>query len=505
MMKLNSKNIIYILVVLLSLMFVNFILDGKDIFVFIFSFSLFLIFVNSFFHINIEKQFIELKKENFINSQVKLFYYIIILIFLINIIYIGITYIITLIFNNSYYMHKYNYVFLFMSITIFTIPVINILSQYLLVNNHKKLSKILKKIFYFIWIFLVLILLIINYKFNIINYKFAIYIYLMELIAFIITIFCCLILIKDKNIFKLGHNKKRNENKVVLKKQLKLIFSNNISMSIKRIIYLSYYYTSIIIVFYVLLYKYNYDYSSTIKIITDTYLYETCIICILIILTLTNINKELSLIISSIKNNNYVKLNIDVLFINVIKKVIPITILICILSGSVTKLLFNSNNSVIFMLFIWTLPFIVLYIIGIKLLEVINNKKILYLILFIGIFVKIVLIVPLINSFYRMGYNLIYGDIISNIIGVFVSYIITMIYLNKKYKVNFTKTFDKILNIIYENIILMLILIIFSMIIPLNVDTKLQSLTVIIIYGVIFILYFYVKKLFFIRGDLNEK
>lgn len=495
MMKSNFKNIIYILIVLLSLVFVNFILDGKDIFVFIFSFSLFLIFVNSFSHINIENKIIELREENYVNSQVKFFYLTLIIIFIINIVYIGIIYILTLVFNNSYYMHKYNYVFLFMSITIFAIPIINILSQYLLANNYKKLGKLIKKIFYFVWIFLILILMIINYNFNITNYNFAIYIYLFELISFTITVFCCLILIKNKYIFKLSYHKKRNENKISLIKQLKLIFSNNISLSIKRIIYLSYYYSSIIIVFYVLLYKFNYDYSTTIDIIINTYLYDVCLIFILIILSLINSKEEISFVIEHIKRNNYKSMNIDSLFINVMKFAVPITILISILSGPLLKILFNSNNSVIFMFFIWILPFTVLYLIGVKLLEVINNKKVLYVILFTGILVKIILIIPLINSFYRMGYNLIYGDIVANIIGVFVSYIMTIIYLNKKYKVNFTKTFDKILNIVYENIILMLILIITSMIIKLNVDTNFQALIVIIIYIIVFVLYFYIKKI----------
>ena len=66
---------------------------------------------------------------------------------------------------------------------------------------------------------------------------------------------------------------------------------------------------------------------------------------------------------------------------------------------------------------------------------------------------KLILIVPLINGFYRMGYSFIYGDILSTIIGLFASFIISIIYFNKKYKINFTKNFEKLLNIIYDNIV----------------------------------------------------
>ena len=55
----------------------------------------------------------------------------------------------------------------------------------------------------------------------------------------------------------------------------------------------------------------------------------------------------------------------------------------------------------------------------------------------VGIVSKIIITVPMINSFYRMGYNLLYGDIISTIISILISVIINYIYIktnNKKEK-----------------------------------------------------------------------
>lgn len=490
-MKKKYKNFIYIFALLVMLMFIKFMLYEKDIFSVVISFSMFLIFVNSYSHINIEKEVNELRNNNYIYSQVRLFYLTILIVFLINLIYMGIIYIITLFLSDNYFLFNYNYILLIMGSTIFVIPTLNILSQYLKANNLKKFGSILKLMFYIIWGFLSIILLIVNYKIDISTYMFAIYIYLLEIFAFIVVILCCLLVIKNKKIFKLKQIKKREECKISLKNKLKNIFANNIKHSIKKVIYLSYYYVSIVFVFFILLYRYNYGYKEVISIMLDTYFYDFALILILVLYYILKYKKVISNTINNIKEKGI----INNLLIDIANKVISVTILICILSGPILKLLFNSKNSIVFMFFIWILPFILLYIIGIKLLEVSSSKKVLYITLLTGILVKIVLTIPLINSFYRMGYNLIYGDIVANIIGMFVSYIMTILYLNKKYKIDFSNSFEKILNIVYENIILSLILIISSMVISLNVNSKSQALIVIIIYIVIYVIYNIIKNL----------
>lgn len=490
-MKKKYKNFIYIFALLVMLMFIKFMLYEKDIFSVVISFSMFLIFVNSYSHINIEKEVNELRNNNYIYSQVRLFYLTILIVFLINLIYMGIIYIITLFLSDNYFLFNYNYILLIMGFTIFVIPTLNILSQYLKANSLKKFGSILKLMFYIIWGFLSIILLIVNYKIDISTYMFAIYIYLLEIFAFIVVILCCLLVIKNKKIFKLKQIKKREECKISLKNKLKNIFASNIKYSIKKVIYLSYYYVSIVFVFFILLYIYNYGYKEVISIMLDTYFYDFALILILVLYYILKYKKVISNTINNIKEKGI----INNLLIDIANKVISVTILICVLSGPILKLLFNSKNSIVFMFFIWILPFILLYIIGIKLLEVSSSKKVLYITLLTGILVKIVLTIPLINSFYRMGYNLIYGDIVANIIGMFVSYIITILYLNKKYKIDFSNSFEKILNIVYENIILSLILIISSMVISLNVNSKSQALIVIIIYVVIYVIYNIIKNL----------
>ena len=129
----------------------------------------------------------------------------------------------------------------------------------------------------------------------------------------------------------------------------------------------------------------------------------------------------------------------------------------------------------------------------------INDKR-LYIILLIGMVIKLILVVPLVSSLYRMGYNLLYGDMLSSVIGYFIV-IILLIFTNRnKLKVDFIHKFDKILDIIYYNIILCVILLLFTLIIPVKVDSFLEGVKVVIIYLGISFGYIFIRK----KIDRNE-
>ncbi len=487
-----DKKLIGIIVALIVLLFIHSLVKSVDIYYFIFSFSLFLLFVSSLSHINIENIIIDKSKK--VSS--KLFYGVICNIILINAFYIIIINGVVHILNSSNYFSQLTSILKTMGFTIFVVPILNILCQYLKINKMSQLSCKVKKIFYLMWIALTLSLVIIDNIFHVINYSLVIFIYISQLVSFVIILICCFIRIRNKNIFTLnsqeGFNKLRLK---VLLKKIKKILSNNFVTSLRKMIYLSYYYLSIVIVSYLLLFKFNYDFQETCFVIADIYFYNFLFILITIGLIIYFFKDKIAEVINNIKNKED-DIHIDVFFLKLVKNIIPITILMCVLSGPILRFLFNSDNYSIFMFFVWVLPFLILYLVSEKFLEVSLKKKMVYLYLCFGIFMKLVLIVPLINAFYRMGYSFIYGDILSTIIGLFSSFIISIIYFNKKYKINFTKNFEKLLNIIYDNIVLSLILIVTSVIVPLVVSTRLQAIYVLLIYIIVYIVFNFVKKIF---------
>ena len=488
--------VLFYVMLLIFLVFINYILKDADLYYFIFSFSMFMIFINSFSHINIEEKIVELKDKKYNNSQIKLFYAIIGSFFLINFLYFFLVYVLNIFFNKSIYFEEYTYISYSMVSIVWIIPTINIISQYCGSIGNRNLACFIKRLFYRFWLVSVIILLII-YKYNLINKNiFIILIYLLQYVSFIIIVTFLLLVTKNKVFFKLNNLKKRKENNENIFKDIKLILKNNIYYSIRNIVNISYYYFSIIITYLVIIYKYNYPYNEAVNIIIDTYFYFFLLILFFCKIFIRKYESIIVEIIANFKEKNKVGVEIVNLFISIIKTILPLTILFCILSGPTLKVIFNSNNSIIFMLLIWILPFIVLYSTSLKIIEYSNFKKnIMYIILFSGLLIKAIFTVPMINSFYRMGYNVIYGDIIASIMGLFTSFLGAVICINSKYKIDFTKVFEKILNVIYENILLCLILVVCSMIIPLNVNSNLEALVVILIYIIIYYIFIILKRI----------
>ena len=487
-----DKKLIGIIVALIVLLFIHSLVKSVDIYYFTFSFSLFLLFVSSLSHINIENIIIDKSKK----APSKLFYGVICSIILINAFYIIIINGVVHILNNSNYFSQLASLLKIMRFTIFIVPTLNIFCQYLKINKMSQLAYKLKKIFYLMWITLISGLVIIDNVFHITNNYLIIFVYVSQLLSFLIIMIYCFIRIRGENIFTLNQKDKFNRLSIrVLLKKIKKILSNNFVISLRKMVYLSYYYVSMVIVSYLLLFKFNYDFQETCLIIADIYFYNFLFILIIIGLIMYYFKDKIVEVINNIKNKED-NIHIDVFFLKLVKNIIPITILMCVLSGPILRFLFDSDNYSIFMFFVWILPFLILYLVSEKFLEVSLKKKMVYLYLCFGISIKLILIVPLINAFYRMGYSFIYGDILSTIIGLFSSFIISIIYFNKKYKINFTKNFEKLLNIIYDNIVLSLIFIVTSVIVPLVVSTRLQAIYVLLIYIIVYIVFNFVKKIF---------
>ena len=130
----------------------------------------------------------------------------------------------------------------------------------------------------------------------------------------------------------------------------------------------------------------------------------------------------------------------------------------------------------------------------------ISNKK-LYIIFGIGLIIKLVFIVPLISSIYRMGFNLLYGDLFSSIISYIVVIILLIISNKNKYKINFAKKFDLILNAIYYNILLCIVLLLTSLIVSVKVVSRINAIKVILVYLFISYLYIFIRR----SRDKNER
>lgn len=344
----------------------------------------------------------------------------------------------------------------------------------------KEKEKINKDIFNaFIYVFLSLFLILnfiyiyISYAFNILNDSLLTLFYLMQIISFLLSVLFICFFKKIKNLFYLNVNDLR---------KYKIKFGNNDSNLYFYTLNIFNFYSSILLVYYILVNKFYYSFEQISN------LYKECYINSLAIIILVSF----FVYYIFIKNNNK---SIERQILNLFKISLPISIFISILSKPLFLLIYNSGKYYFLMFMIWFILIISLYILLIKYATSKINIKLINIVVLLGVIFKIILIYPLIGAVYRMGYNLIYGDILANMISYMVVIILLVVLLKKKRAISLKKYFDLLLTILYNNIIYSLILILLTLFIDIDVKTRFNAVIVILIYLLVSIIFAFLKKI----------
>ena len=458
----KKVNIIYLLFILFIILF-SYITKNSNIIALVISSSLGILIYNTFSKISINNVLEKYK------NKYKIYKISIIATSIIFTIFALLSFLL----GNIISIEGLNIVNIVAVLFILTIILIKLTGVYLEKINYKKLGNKLLSIYELLIIIISSITSILLYKvFDLKDYINIIILYSVNIIIFLIIMLLLYIFIFRKN-------KNKVKEKYNYKELTKNIFNIDNNIVIYSIIKESYIYTSIIVLYYILINKYNYSYKSTSIIITNIYFYGIIFI------------KYINYLLKKYLDFNYNDFNKHI--VKIINYLLSICILLMIISGPMCRLLFNTNNflfDLIILLFFYTLYD---YVIDTSIK--VNNNKINKISLLIGLIIKLIFEIPLINANYRMGYNLSFGGILSIIIGMTISIIISIIFINKKLKINILDNFNNILNIIYQNIILCLILILFTLIVKVDTQGIISSILVIIFYIFITILFYIIRKL----------
>ncbi len=242
-------------------------------------------------------------------------------------------------------------------------------------------------------------------------------------------------------------------------------------------------YISIAVLYFVLVGRYNYDIASIGKVLSDTYLFGLLLICIIHKLISRCLNIDFD---SVINNYNYI-----------VNRVLNVSLNACMLlfviSWPLSKVIFYSEDNFIFGLII-LLFFYILFDYSIKMGNSSLSYKKVKLSILVGLFIKIIFEVPFINSVYRMGYNLSLGGILSSSLGMLVTTFMIMFLIIHKYKISIINNFSNVLTIIYNNIIYLLVLVLFSLIVKVDSDKYFINILVIIFYLFISFIFNFIRK-----------
>ena len=151
-----------------------------------------------------------------------------------------------------------------------------------------------------------------------------------------------------------------------------------------------------------------------------------------------------------------------------------------------------------------------LYTTAVTIIQTLKDYKTVFISLFVGATLKLLLNVSLMNSFNKMGLPPFYGNISATIIGYLVSLIICLYVLHKRYKINYEVTVKEIFNITCATVIMGLVLFLLRFVIPEVSSNRLVNLPIIVAYTLVgAIIYFIViyksKTLHTIFGENNLK
>ena len=468
----EKRLVIFRTIDLLGIILLYYITGSKSIFLYVLSISLYNVFVSSFNHISLKERF---SKINSKKTKEKIFKYLLLIIGIIACLFLLLSILISDLISVFLKLDNILPIFIIMGICTFIKPFIHLLSEYLGDIHHNSNYYLLENIYQVIDN--VLLLIIALFCFLIFKLDHILSISLLYLSKILGGIIILVILYMYHGIkLNIDHSSADNLN---YKKEVKAILKHNSYRSLIEVIKNSYYYISLVILYVILSKNYHYQINDIERILTFTYFYALGIIDYLIYLAKMishKLPKEIS-VISKLYQS--------------FKMILTIMIILGIISPLICKIIFLDPSKSIYLVMVNVMGiFILLYDIT---YEYISNKRLIYISLIIGLIIKIVTIIPMINAFYRMGYNLLYGDILSTIMAMFLPIIINYIYIRTGDKSE-EKYFEKILNVLYENIILAIILILVQFVIPYDTDNYFAAIGLTIIYLLIGIIYIKLKN-----------
>ena len=444
---------------LLTIILLYYIVGSKNLFLYVLSLSLYEILTASFNHLSFKERLNEIDN---LQEKDKLYHVTIVGIVVISMIYLLLSIVISNVINILLGIDNILLIFVFMGLSTVVSPLVKVITDYYEnITKNAKYVKIINIYYLFDNILFLIIGLLVFKIFNLSENIAVSLLYLAKIISGSFIILFIYSVNKGKN------NYEKDLEKINYFREIKKVFVcdgyKRMIVAVKK----SYYYVSIIILYLVLSTRYGYKGDEVETIITFVYFYALNIINYLVYIV-KNFNKDLLVHMSAI---NKIYSNFKIM--------LSLVIFFGIISPITCKLLFCDDSYAIYLTMMNIMAiFLLLYDIT---YESIKNKKVIYISLIVGFISKLILIIPLINSFYRMGYNLVYGDVLSTSIGMFLSIIVNYIYI-----VNTThsqeKYFDKVLKILFDNIVFCIILVLVQFVIPMNTDNYFKTLGLLFLY-----------------------
>lgn len=164
---------------------------------------------------------------------------------------------------------------------------------------------------------------------------------------------------------------------------------------------------------------------------------------------------------------------------------VPMTIGLSLLSIPVWNVFYGSKSAYgadILKYFVFVALIISSYTALVSIVQVLKYYKEVLISLVVGVCLKLGLNVFLINLFAKLGFVPVYGSITATIIGYGVGIILCLFFLKKKCDVKYSDTLKILWKITLANLAMIVVILLFKLIIPMNVTRRLLNIPIIIVY-----------------------
>lgn len=182
-----------------------------------------------------------------------------------------------------------------------------------------------------------------------------------------------------------------------------------------------------------------------------------------------------------------VKKKVSQSFLMLLYVTMPMAVGLSILAGPVFNAFYGASTwgPKVFCFTIFIALFRCMFTTSISIAQSLNKFKNVFVSIIIGILVKLVLQIPMMHLFNALSLYPFWGSTLATLIGLSTSVITNLVVINKTVGLDFKEYFKKMFKFVYPLIIMIVVLMLMKLFIPLNVTTKLRSIILIAIYGVV--------------------
>ena len=164
---------------------------------------------------------------------------------------------------------------------------------------------------------------------------------------------------------------------------------------------------------------------------------------------------------------------------------IPMAIGLSILAPNVWTVFYGSSTygPEAYSLYVFVAVATILFTSTITTVQVLKEYKMVFISLICGFLTKLILNVPLLYGFSKMGLPVYYGAITATILGYLCCSFICLFFLNHKYQVNYEETIKRFLDVVIAVIIMTIVLLVMRLLIPITSTNRIINILLIVMYA----------------------